>query len=474
MRLRPLVLTIAIGLTACVGTAVAAAPPIAAYSLAAPRSLAASGLVARAVVPAGAGCPDLVADGRSLRMNLRSAAANTGSAFAPITVCERTVPAGSTRVTVGGTAIPAAMPGRVRRIGIFSDSGCRVKPGDPVQDCSSTEAWPLAGIARRVAGSSPDVVVFTGDFFYREGPCPDGFQDYCGASPPPVPGMPFTDSAYGWIVDVLVPMAPVLHAAPLVVVRGNHEDCWRAGNGYFLLFDPRPTTANWCAPVADGSGALSARAAPPTDPYPIDLPVAKGRTLRLVIADSAPGSDIRVTPEAAVLRPAYSKANDLAVARAGRESWLLVHRPIFGLVSSTLVSGTGTPWTSVDQQAASVGLLSRYRMILSSHIHLAQAVQIPGQAGQLVLGNGGTELDPATGYDMPTYGPLQNAVGTPLITGVPPYPAPVAEWTDVRFGYAMAVPSAAAGRWSIRVRTDAGTLMATCRVAGRTLGCSPA
>jgi len=50
-------------------------------------------------------------------------------------------------------------------------------------------------------------------------------------------------------------------------------------------------------------------------------------------------------------------------------------------------------------------LLSHYNLILSSHLHLAQAVQIPGQPGQMIIGNGGTQLDPPTGYETPGFGP---------------------------------------------------------------------
>jgi hypothetical protein len=34
-----------------------------------------------------------------------------------------------------------------------------------------------------------------------------------------------------------------------VVVRGNHEDCNRGGNGYFIYMDPREGTEKTCAPT---------------------------------------------------------------------------------------------------------------------------------------------------------------------------------------------------------------------------------
>jgi 3',5'-cyclic AMP phosphodiesterase CpdA len=448
----------ALGLAAA---AQAAPSPIAAYSLAAPTSVAPSGLVARAVLPAGSPCPSLRVDGRDLRMSWRRPAPNTGSAFAPVLVCDRAIPAGAGEASVGGVAIPAAMPATVKRIGVFDDSGCRILTGAVTQDCADDRAWPLARISRRVADSNPDVVLVPGDFFYRESACPAGQQALCAGSPPPVGGMPFTDQAYGWLADVLLPMQPVLRAAPLMVARGNHEACYRAGNGYMLFMDPRPGTSDDCAPVPGPNGALSAPEVV-TAPYAIDLTVTQRRTLRMVITDSAEGSDTRVTAASTLMAPQFQKAAALAAPARGRESWLITHRPLFGFVSSLIAGPSASPWTSTDAVQAAMGTLGNYRFIVSGHIHVAQAVQVPGQPGQLVLGNGGTELDPPTGYATPAFGP-----------GSPPYPAPTWSWTLSEFGYAVAQPGQRAGRWVVRLRDMDGRQQATCGVQGRTLSCTP-
>jgi len=131
----------------------------------------------------------------------------------------------------------------------------------------------------------------------------------------------------------------------------------------------------------------------------------------------------------------------------------LVHRPILGHVTNQFApvgDPLWAPWTSVDQQVASYGLLSHYNLILSSHLHLAQAVQIPGQPGQMNLGNGGTQLDPPTGYETPRFGPLANAPGDPVAPGLAPYPAPTMDFTDVRFGYALVRPGRNLGEWNWR------------------------
>ena len=453
-------------------SAVAAAQPgpqvISAYALAAPTAQTPSGLVARAVIPAGGSCPGLrVTDetGRTrlLRMAVRPAPANTTPAFDAITVCSADVPVAAVRASVAGVRIPARMPERITRLAMLGDSGCRIASWQ-VQDCASVEAWPFARLAQSVADERPDAILFNGDFFYREATCPDTAQGQCGSSPPPVAGLPFTDSAYGWIADALLPMAPMMSAAPLVVTRGNHEACNRGGNGFFLLFDPREGTSGTCAPVLV-NGVLTAAPTVPTPTYAVDLEVAGDRTLRLAIVDSAGGSDTSVTSFAAVQRPSYEAAASLTRSRPGRESWLFTHRPSYAYVTDTFaVPGRPfSPWSSYDQTAASYGLLGTYDLVFSSHLHLAQAVQLPGLPPQLVLGNAGTLLDPVLGYPLPTSGPTLPD-GTTL-------PAPSWAWVDVRFGYAMATPGTDLGQWRLSMRDPKGTEFARCGLADRELYC---
>ena len=446
-----------------------APPVIAAYSLAAPRSEVPSGLVARAVVPGGTRCPTLqVARGadrpvRFVQMTVRPTPARTAPAFDAITVCSAPLPVGATEASISGVVVPAALPTSVDRLAMLGDSGCRIASWQ-VQDCASQAAWPLALIAQSVADEQPDAVLFNGDFFYREAACPAASQAMCGSSPPPIAGLPFTDSAYGWIADALLPMSPMLAAAPLIVTRGNHEACYRGGNGFFLLFDPREGTQDTCSPISTAAGLVAADTLP-TPTYAIDLAVRDGRTLRLAIVDSAGGSDNAVTSFAAIQRPAYARAADITQARSGHESWLVTHRPLYGFVTAAFAQPGQpfNPWGSMDQAAAADGLLGSYDLVFSSHMHIAQSVQLLGLPGQLILGNAGTLLDPATGYPLPTSGPQ--------ISATQGYPAPTWGWVGVRFGYAMASPQAERGSWRITMKDPTGLAFARCGLASRELYC---
>ncbi len=75
-------------------------------------------------------------------------------------------------------------------------------------------------------------MIHVGDYVYRETPCPEG-NTTCAGSP----------WGYGWDVwnaDFFEPAAPLLANAPWLVVRGNHENCARAGEGWLRFLDPLP------------------------------------------------------------------------------------------------------------------------------------------------------------------------------------------------------------------------------------------
>jgi hypothetical protein len=107
-------------------------------------------------------------------------------------------------------------------------------------------------------------------------------------------------------------------------------------------------------------------------------------------------------------------------------------------------------------------------------MHLMQAVQIPGQPGQMILGNGATELDPSTGYDNPQFGPLANALGNPIVPGLIPYPAATMSYTAVEFGYAMVRPGRRFSEWNWEHYTPDGATFARCAQLGKNLACQNA
>lgn len=181
-------------------------------------------LSVRMAVAAGAACPQASADGTDLPIAPR-AGADDGF---PVAVCEARAPAGTRQLIVGDSPAPI-LPEEVRRIVVIGDTGCRLE-GRAVQDCNDPEAWPFAAIARRAASRKPDLVIHVGDYYYRETACPADRNGCAGSS--------HGDNWATWQADFFEPAAPLLAAAPWVMVRGNHELCRRSGRGWFRLLDP--------------------------------------------------------------------------------------------------------------------------------------------------------------------------------------------------------------------------------------------
>ena len=466
---------------------------VSAYTLVTPKDVSSTRLQVRAVIPSGTSCPKLSLRTRRGKvidrsMTKRVPGPTTNPAFASLRACQANVPrlkAGIRSARVGAIAVPHRLPSTFGKIAMLGDTGCRVEVEGPdpsdieVQGCSKTSGtnpadyWPLARNSQSIAAERPDLTVFTGDFFYRESPCPTASQYLlkCGGSPAPVDGYEFKDTDYAWVADVFIPMAPLFRAAPLLAVRGNHEQCRRGGNGWFLFFEVTTELGpDACAPEVAGG---------PTEPnitpsWAFDAPIRKGRTLRLVAVDSAYGRNFDVTDWVEEQRPAYEQARGLSKPQKGRESWLVTHRPMFGIEPEEEAVPGLLPWTSTDQAAAGKGLLGNYQMMVASHVHVAQVVKIPGQPVQMVIGNGGSKPDAASAssYVAPAYGPLANAAGEPLSPDYAPYPPASYDWTAVEYGYTVLKPGRKAKRWQVVHRDVEGKTFATCSLAGRSMTCT--
>lgn len=451
------------------GTATPESTPTAvrtyAYALVAPLQTSPSGLVARAVLPKGSSCPQLELTGTaSVQMDRRTPGTTTKGAFDDVVVCSAPIPPGASAASVAGQRIPAALPREVQTIASLADTGCLIK--DVVQDCRN--GWPLRQITEQIAEAAPDLIIDVGDYFYREKACPSDAQDKCGGSPAPPSGVPFIDSGAGWLADYLEPASPMFGTAPLLAVRGNHEVCTEAGNGYFLFMDYRDGREDVCAPTADGKAPTVQ-----TKPWRIDLPLVTGRKLRLVVVDSAQGWDYGISPWAARQRPLYVKAARMA-KNPGGLSWLVVHQPPLALTTTKYDPGNVADWTNwvaVDQTVASRGLLKGYGAIVSGHLHLSQVIKIPGLPPQFVFGGGGTFLDPPDGYSTPTDGPLANSKGEPMVPGFRPYPKDQYRWIEVEHAFGLASPNPAQGAWDVKYVGPDGSTLATCTVRDEVPDC---
>ena len=172
-------------------------------------------------------CPDIVLDGVRVQMSVRS----EPSEQFPVLVCETEVPGGTESARVGGRDLKLPKQNSTKIV-IIGDTGCRLETGDPPQSCNDPQAWPFEKVARTAASLEPDLVIHVGDYLYREDACPEG-DTGCE-------GSPFGDNFATWDADFFRPADSLLRNAPWVFSRGNHEECSRAGPGWFNFLDPNP------------------------------------------------------------------------------------------------------------------------------------------------------------------------------------------------------------------------------------------
>ena len=309
-------------------------------------------------------CPQVVFDGTPTPMGVRAEPGqkidNVKPAQFAVRSCEVAVPQGVVAATLDGKALPLARP-NPQRIMVFGDTGCRLDQRGP-QDCNDPAQWPFPKIVAMAANARPDLVIHVGDYHYREAPCPAD-RDGCARSP----------WGYGfdaWSADFFEPAAPLLAAAPWIMVRGNHEDCVRAGEGWVRFLDRLPA-----GPICrDLTGVF----------------VARLGDFGVVVVDGARADDPKgdMSALAGLLRDQFKEV----VARVPAEAWLVAHRPLNSM-RSAFERPVNEVENTVQELAFGSIMPAGVRMTVAGHIHFFQAVDFGGaRPPQLVVGTGGDNL----------------------------------------------------------------------------------
>lgn len=418
-------------------------------------------LITRAAV-----CPRIRIDGADFTMNLRARADtlplrptrsapedSKPSAF-PVLTCEKVIPPDSKNVMIEGNMLPL-LPATVNRIVVIGDTGCRIKKSDNAsQPCNDAAQYPFATVAAHAAAWKPDLVVHVGDYLYRETICPEGNAG-CAGSP----------WGYGWDAwraDFFRPGEPLLHAAPWVMVRGNHESCARAGQGWWRLMDPRPLLPGRdCITAAnDDSGDYS-------DPYAVPI----GNGAQVIVFDSSNTTGGAIKPgdlRAVKYADMYRKVDLLSQQASYNIS--ADHHPILGFTAKEggkLMPGNGGLQSIWGQQGS--GLIPpRIDMMLSGHVHVWEQVSFAGREStqlpsQFIAGFSGT---------------MEDTVPLPaqIPQGESPAPGAIVEhfssWVD-GFGY-MTMERQGKDHWDVKIWNVAGQQVNACHVDGRKSVCDKA
>jgi hypothetical protein len=407
--------------------------------------------IARAITSATAAdgetnpCPKIMINGDgSVQMHLRAAATTSLAlrsvntkpgkpALFPVSSCEYPLPSGTKNAVIAGhrLPLPKANPTKIVVIG---DTGCRVQNGNGTQSCNDTNPngtdtpYPFAAIAALAAAQNPDLVLHVGDYAYRDNPCPPGAGYNCGGSP----------WGFGWDTwqaDLFAPGAPLLAAAPWIMTRGNHEQCNRAGQGWYRFLDTNPfdtTDVHTCDNASYDGPSTSYSSGNWNDPFLVQI----NSSTQIVIFDTANAKPQSQSPSlptgpGSLFFTTYASELTTAGELIGTSPLAFNlwsnHHPIFGYATGA------TPTNPIPAFAPVMNTVfpSTYfpppiNLALHGHTHDYQAIDfatgtLPDggtfqPAATLVSGNAGDILDVALPY--PLTGSSVSAVGNPTAVSV--------------------------------------------------------
>jgi len=423
--MRPISLLALAGIAATVGFPVAGAE---ASILAQWVQLGPDGAASARAITDEAACPTVTFDGAAAIMTTRSAPeqvlGKVKQASFLVRGCEADIPSGTRAALLDGKPLPVPKPDP-QRIVVFGDTGCRLL-NNAFQNCYDPSDWPFPKIAQLAAAAVPDLVIHVGDYHYRESGCPAD-RNGCAGSP----------SGYGydaWHADFFGPAAPLFAASPWVMVRGNHEDCSRAGEGWFRFLDRAPMESA----CRDLTGIF----------------VARQGDFGVVVVDGAKADDPKDSAAFAALADLLRGQLAAVADKIPGEAWLASHRPLNAMEGAP---GAANVVNNRVQEAAfgpvrPAGL----RMDVAGHIHFFQAIDFGGnRPPTLVVGTGGDAL---------TLTEPMSVVGSD-INGLPV----VNSKTQLGFGYM--VWDRARAEWNGTLYDVDGRPIDRCRLAGRSLSC---
>lgn len=257
------------------------------------------------------------------------------------------------------------------RVAVIGDTGCRLKEsnGNGVyQDCSDPKAWPYPEVAKTLLTENYDFAIHTGDFHYRE-QCSD--PKVCAALTHHV--------GYGWETwweDYFEPTLNLLKKTPWLFVRGNHEDCRRAYQGWSIL-----------SPVIQKSG----EACLPVEPFQwIEL-----SDLVFINFDNSSFQD-RKTLSAAEVELWQAKLIEvrkkIESLKTKKEIWFVLHEPVLGFYPDPADAEPVAISQNMEEMLKQSGVYEKVDFFLSGHIHSQQVIAVKDKL-QLIVGHSGSSID---------------------------------------------------------------------------------
>lgn len=268
-------------------------------------------------------------------------------------------------------AAPFLFNSKDLHIAVIGDTGCRLKESNgkvSYQNCSLTKEWPYPEVSRSLVGESYDFAIHTGDYHYRE-QCTDAKLCPVYAA----------HTGYGWGTwwdDFFAPSLALFKKSPWLFVRGNHEDCLRAYQGWSFL-----------SPVSKGVQ----RACEEIENYQwIEMD-----DLVFINFDNSSFEDRQNLQPAEVEKwkaQFVRLSSQIKSLSTKKEIWFLAHKPLLAFVPSPVDAEPTSIKPSLFNLMKETGVYDQIDFFLSGHIHNQQIIPSEGKV-QLVVGHGGSALD---------------------------------------------------------------------------------
>lgn len=320
-------------------------------------------LIARVLIADGASCPTITVDSTSATMRERQDPRS--GLFGRMCEERRTLGnAMHVRIASGSTVLLDQQVTRnPQTIAVVGDTGCRITSFFD-QGCADPAKWPFAQIADQVAKKQPSLIVHLGDYYYREAPC-KGSDRNCGRAP-------YGDRPESWKAEFFGPARTLLAQAPWLFARGNHEDCMRGGYGWTYYFGDSPTA---CEVVYDQS-------------------IVRLAGFTLVDVDSAHADDkYAVVP----VNQKWQSIADTIVSKVAGTTGpiiLMTHVAPYAVCATPCDKTAVADIGGLRAVGAALRTTGRRTILLAGHLHTFQTLDAGGGLSQVIVGNGGADLDP--------------------------------------------------------------------------------
>ncbi len=311
-------------------------------------------LSVRAIIDSNT-CPVAYVDGKGVEMLNRSSINNGDHTE---TICEMIVETGAQNISIDGIQVPILQE-KISRIAFIGDTGCRINALFQ-QECNSVDSWPFKKNLDSIALHEPDLIVHVGDYHYRKTKCRNAQK--CG-------------NIYGynkeaWYADWFEPAKDILLQSSFLFVRGNHENCDRAYEGWFRYLDSHPFSSEKCENFVPG--------------WFLDI-----GPMKFFIFDSSSGEDIFTTQSTI---DAFEKQFDkLTQDSSDKPTWFLTHRPLWRSPKKEFLT-LKSHGNLTQIEAFGDKFPNNVATIVSGHIHIAQILLMNNVPDQIIVGNGGALL----------------------------------------------------------------------------------